>query len=149
MDITQKFHINNLVKSAVAAFAVLVFAFAGSAVHALPACTGAVGEQPDVTCASATSSSKSAVTQGITSAGGAGTTGSTLTDLVKNIISALLFIVGAVAVIMIIVGGIRYVTSNGDQAHVKAAKDTIMYAVVGLVVAILAYAIVQFVVSHL
>ena len=92
---------------------------------------------------------KASVTEGINAAGGTGTTGSTLTDLVKNIISVLLFIAGAVAVIMIILGGIRYITSNGDQAQVKGAKDTIMYSVIGLVVAILAYAIVRFVVSHL
>lgn len=68
--------------------------------------------------------------------------------LFTQIVNILLFIIGAVAVIMIIVGGIRYVTSNGDQAHVKAAKDTIMYAIIGLVVAILAYAIVNFLVSN-
>lgn len=91
---------------------------------------------------------KTEVTNGITSAGG----GSTVTDLptlVQSIISVLLFIVGAVAVVMIIIGGLRYVTSNGDQSHVKAAKDTILYSVIGLIVAILAYAIVQFVVSKL
>jgi hypothetical protein cdiviTM7_00647 len=60
----------------------------------------------------------------------------------------LLFLLGAVCVIMIIVGGFRYVTSNGDQSAVKAAKDTILYAVVGLIVAIAAYAIASFVVSY-
>jgi hypothetical protein len=49
---------------------------------------------------------------------------------------------------MIIVGGIRYTTSNGDSGRIKAAKDTITYAVVGLVVAILAYAIVNFVIKN-
>lgn len=72
-----------------------------------------------------------------------------LNSFIKTIINVLLFVVGAVAVIMIIVGGIRYVTSNGEQAHVKGAKDTILYAVVGLVVAILAYAIVNFVVGSI
>jgi hypothetical protein len=50
---------------------------------------------------------------------------------------------------MIIVGGIRYVTSAGDSSKVKAAKDTIMYSVVGLAIAILAYAIVNFVIRQL
>lgn len=148
MNTSKKFHISSLVKSFVAVFAVLAFAFAAPAAQALPACTGAAGEVPG-SCSPATTNAKNSVNEGITAAGGAGTTGSTLTDLVKKIIGVLLFVGGAVAVIMIIVGGIRYITSNGDQAHVKAAKDTIMYAVVGLVVAILAYAIVQFVVSHL
>ena len=68
-----------------------------------------------------------------------------LEDGIKNIVNLLLFILGAIAVIMIIIGGIRYTTSNGDASNTKAAKDTILYAVVGLVVAILAYAIVNFV----
>ena len=70
-------------------------------------------------------------------------------DIVKNIISTLLFVLGIVAVIMIIIGGIRYATSNGDSSQLKAAKDTILYAVIGLVVAIMSFAIVQFVVGRL
>lgn len=70
------------------------------------------------------------------------------TGVITSIVNLLLFVAGAVAVVMIIIGGIRYVTSNGDQAHVKAAKDTIMYSIIGLVVAILAYAIVGFVTTN-
>jgi hypothetical protein len=69
-------------------------------------------------------------------------------SMAQKIVSTLLFILGILAVIMIIVGGIRYVTSAGDASRVKAAKDTVMYSVVGLVVAILAYAIVTFVVGR-
>jgi hypothetical protein len=61
----------------------------------------------------------------------------------------MLIIGGIIAVIMIILGGIRYTTSNGDQAGVKAAKDTILYAIVGLVVTISGYAIVTWVVGKL
>ncbi len=68
-----------------------------------------------------------------------------LQDGIKTIVTILLFILGAIAVIMIIIGGIRYTTSNGDASSIKAAKDTILYAVIGLIVAILAYAIVNFV----
>lgn len=68
-----------------------------------------------------------------------------LPDRIKTIVNILLFLLGAIAVIMIIIGGIRYATSNGDAGSVKGAKDTILYAVIGLVVAILAYAIVNFV----
>ena len=50
-------------------------------------------------------------------------------------------------VIVIIVGGIRYTTSNGDAAGVKSAKNTILYAVVGLIVIIMASAITQFVIQ--
>jgi magnesium-transporting ATPase (P-type) len=70
-----------------------------------------------------------------------------LEDGIKDIVNVLLFILGAIAVIMIIIGGIRYTTSNGDASNIKAAKDTILYAVIGLIVAILAYAIVNFVVG--
>src|SRR5690606_31891708 len=62
---------------------------------------------------------------------------------VQNIVNALLFLLGIAAVIMIIFGGFRYVTSNGDSGKLEQAKNTILYAVVGLLVAILAFAIVN------
>lgn len=65
----------------------------------------------------------------------------------KTITNVLLYIIGAIAVIMLIVGGIRYVTSGGDAGAVTSAKNTILYAVVGIVVAILAYAVVNFVIT--
>lgn len=65
----------------------------------------------------------------------------------RTITNVLLFIIGAIAVIMLIIGGIRYVTSSGDSAAVTSAKNTILYAVVGIVVAILAYAVVNFVIT--
>lgn len=72
-----------------------------------------------------------------------------LTNLFATIANILLFLVGAVAVIMLIVGGFRYVTSNGDQNSVTAAKNTILYAIIGIVVAFLAYAAVNFVTTQL
>lgn len=67
----------------------------------------------------------------------------------KTIVNIFLFIIGAIAVIMLIYGGIRYTISGGDSKNVTAAKDTILYAVVGIIVAILAYAIVNFVIGGL
>ncbi|HET9411448.1 MAG TPA: hypothetical protein VFO38_01205 [Candidatus Saccharimonadales bacterium] len=64
---------------------------------------------------------------------------------IKNVTNLLVFVVGAIAVIMIIIGGIRYVTSAGEQAAITGAKNTILYAIVGVIVAIAAYAIVNFV----
>ncbi len=61
----------------------------------------------------------------------------------------LLFVIGALSVIMIIVGGIRYVVSGGNSAQVTAAKNTILYAIVGLVVAFLAFAIINFLLGSL
>ena len=84
------------------------------------------------------------ITKGTEAAGGKGQT--SLGESIKQVINVLLFIIGAVAVIMIIIGGIRYVISNGDSSQITSAKNTIMYAVIGLVVALLAYAIVNFIV---
>ena len=67
----------------------------------------------------------------------------------NRITSILLFIVGAVAVIMLIFGGIRYIVSGGDQNNVTAAKNTILYAIIGIIVALLAYAAVDFVTKSL
>lgn len=68
-------------------------------------------------------------------------------DVVQIVVNILLFIVGLVAVIMIIVSGIRFVTSGGDSGAVASAKNTLLYSVIGLVVAFLAFAIVSFVLN--
>ncbi len=67
----------------------------------------------------------------------------------KRITSILLFLVGAIAVIMLIIGGIRYVVSGGDQSQVTAAKNTILYAIVGIIVAFLSYAAIDFITKSL
>ena len=69
-------------------------------------------------------------------------------SLVKTVVNTLLYVLGVIAVIMIIVGGIRYATSGGDASGIKGGKDTVLYAVIGLVVAILAYSIVNFVIGR-
>lgn len=74
-----------------------------------------------------------------------GNQGGDLGARIEDIVNLLLFVLGAIAVIMIVIGGIRYATSNGESSSIKSAKDTILYAVIGLVVALLAYAIVNFV----
>ncbi|RWZ79418.1 MAG: hypothetical protein EOT04_01715 [Candidatus Chaera renei] len=63
----------------------------------------------------------------------------------QTVTNILLFVVGAIAVIMLIIGGIRYVLSNGDQNAITGAKNTILYAIVGIIVAFLAFAAVNFV----
>jgi len=88
------------------------------------------------------------ISQGVNDAGGAGQIGQkSLGDRIKTIVNILLYLLGAIAVVMIVIGGIRYATSNGDASAVTSAKNTILYAVIGLVVAILAYAIVNFVIK--
>lgn len=65
--------------------------------------------------------------------------------VITTIINTMLFIVGLLAVIMIIYAGIRFVTAHGDEKQVESARQTIIYSVVGLIVAILAYALVNWV----
>jgi type IV secretory pathway VirB2 component (pilin) len=64
---------------------------------------------------------------------------------VTSLLGTVYFWAGIVAVIVIVVGGIRYTTANGDPGKIKAGKDTILYAIVGIVVIIMATAITQFV----
>ncbi len=70
-----------------------------------------------------------------------------LTSLLTTIINVVIGIVGFIAVIMMILGGISFITSQGDAAKVTKAKNTILYGVVGLIVAMLAFAIVNFVLN--
>ncbi len=72
--------------------------------------------------------------------------GEKVNGFVKNLVNTLLYIIGALAVVMIIVGAIRYTASAGNSSQTTAAKNTILYAVVGLALAIFAFAIVNFVI---
>ncbi len=67
----------------------------------------------------------------------------------STVVNTMLFLVGAISVIMLIIGGIRYVVSAGDQNAVQGAKNTILYAIVGIVISFLAYALVNFVLTSL
>jgi Na+/phosphate symporter len=72
-----------------------------------------------------------------------------INNIVHTIVNLLSAIVGIVAVIMIIVGGFRYITSGGNDTSVTSAKNTILYAIIGLVVVALAQLIVRFTLSKL
>jgi hypothetical protein len=72
---------------------------------------------------------------------------SSVSSLIRTVINILSIIVGVVAVIMIIIGGFRYITSGGKQESVTGAKNTILYAVIGLVIVALAQIIVRFVLT--
>ena len=67
----------------------------------------------------------------------------------KQVTNTVLYVVGIIAVIMLIIGGIKYVVSGGDSKKVTDAKNTVLYAIIGLVIAFLAFAIVNFVISAL
>lgn len=83
---------------------------------------------------------------GVNSTGGTGAV--SFEENFKTITNTILYILGAVAVLMIIIGGVRYVVSGGDSSAVSGAKNTILYAVIGLVVAMLAFAIVNFIIGR-
>ncbi len=68
---------------------------------------------------------------------------------IKKIISIILYVAGAIAVVMLIFGGVKYITSGGSQEKVAEAKNTILYAIIGVVVCLLSFAIVEFVIAGL
>ncbi len=72
-----------------------------------------------------------------------------LTESITNIINAVIAVLGIVCVVVIIIGGVNYMTSSGDSGKVKKAKDTILYGVIGLVICVLAFAIVNFVIKNI
>ena len=120
------------IKTAIAAF-VLAIAGAGAALTPAPAYADA----------------KSEIEKGMTNTGLSGGTSDNLETVAKRIINVILYIVGILAVVMIIIGGVQYTTSAGDQAAVTKAKNTILYGLIGLAVAVLAYAIVNFVITKI
>ncbi len=96
---------------------------------------------------------KQAVCDGINLTGGTNScdpaaAGTGITDLVANIISIFSYVIGVAALIMIMVGGFKYITSQGDANSISSAKNTILYAVIGLVVALFAQLIVRFVINR-
>lgn len=70
-----------------------------------------------------------------------------LNNFIATVINILSVIVGVIAVIMIIVGGFKYITSGGDSTKVGSAKNTILYALIGLVIVAVAQVIVKFVLT--
>ena len=68
-------------------------------------------------------------------------------EFIKDLVNMLLYVLGAVSIVVIIFAGIFYTTSVGDQNMVTKAKNTLLYAVVGLIVAVSAYAIVNYVLN--
>ena|SRR5688572_16924962 len=68
-------------------------------------------------------------------------------NTVGQVMSATFILIGALAVLFMLVGAARYITSNGEQPRIAQAKNTILYAVVGIVVSLLGFVIVQFVIG--
>ncbi len=77
------------------------------------------------------------------------TSGTTLNKIIKVALDLLSIVVGIISVVMIIVGGIKYSLSQGDSAQTNSAKNTVLFAIVGLVIVGLAQVIVKFVLNKL
>lgn len=97
---------------------------------------------------------KDAACQGVALTGGSCTTDPNATEnkinsTIATVINIFSWIVGITAVIMIIIGGFKYITSQGDSGNVSGAKNTILYAVIGLVIVAMAQVIVKFVLNKL
>jgi len=112
---------------------------------AAPAVVPAVVHADDIT-------SKEQICKGVEfnkDASGCSTTrsGSDPVALIKKVVQFLIIIIGAISVIMIIFGGFKYITSGGDSNNVQGAKNTIMYAIIGLVIVLFAQGIVTFVLN--
>ncbi len=88
------------------------------------------------------------LSQGSDMAGQGAGLSSDLPSQITAVTNTLLLVIGICAVIMLIIGGFRYVFSQGNEKAISGAKDTILYAIVGIVVAILSYAIVNFVIGR-
>ena len=73
----------------------------------------------------------------------------TLEANVINIINGVIAVLGLICVVVIILGGVQYMTSSGDSGKVKKAKDTILYGIIGLVICVLAFAIVNFIIANI
>lgn len=86
--------------------------------------------------------------KGINAASG-GQSDRKLETVIANIVRILAWIVGVAAVIMLIIAGLRYITAGGDAGGLQAAKNTIIYAIVGLIIAIFAQVIINFVMSRI
>ncbi len=71
-----------------------------------------------------------------------------VSEIIETVINVFSIVVGVVSVIMIIIGGLKYITSGGDSGNVTGAKNTILYAIIGLVVVALAQVIVRFVLQQ-
>ena len=78
-----------------------------------------------------------------------GQTTQKLDTSIINIINAVIGVLGLVCVVVMIIGGVNYMTSSGDAGKVKKAKDTILYGLIGLIVCVLAFAIVNFVITNI
>lgn len=121
-------------------FIVLAVIAASALIFSTPALAADCGSE---------NSSQQAICEGVGQTGGqSAASGTTINNLIRTVINFLSIGVGLLAVVMIIVGGFKYITSGGDSNKVASAKKTIIYSVIGLVVAFFAQILVQTVLNE-
>lgn len=106
---------------------VVAFTYAGASPQS-DVCTGIGGSTSGTTC---------------TASGGS----PSVQNIITTIVNVFSYIIGIVAVIMVMVAGFKYITSNGDSGAISSAKNTLIYAIVGLAIVALAQFIVNYVLS--
>ena len=116
---------------------VTVFSFGSAAL--VPAMASADSAAKDAACAAIGGCDQDTTTDG---------SKSKVTNVIQTFINILSWVVGVVSVIMIIIGGFKFITSGGDSAKVKSAREAVIYALVGLVIVALAQVIVAFVINN-
>lgn len=112
--------------------------------------------KPQVATAELFNSSKSQACEALNTSNGtpaaAGNCGKNsdkrVNDIISSVINIFSFIIGVVAVFMIIISGLKYITAQGDSAGLSSAKNTLLYAIIGLVVVASAQIIVKFVIHR-
>lgn len=117
-------------------------------VPALAAAQGTSSASPEISQGLCSGTGLSADTNSGCTVDSAGAT-SEVNSVIKLVINIFSLIVGLVSVIMIIVGGLKYITSNGESSNISSAKNTIIYAIIGLVIVALAQFIVHFVLGKI
>lgn len=103
---------------------------------------------PPPTVASSTAANEACQGLNLVSPNGCGNGGSQVNDTLSAIINVFSAIVGIVAVIMIIVSGLQFMTANGDPQGIAKARTALLYAIIGLVIVVLAQTIVHFAISQ-
>ena len=87
------------------------------------------------------------IASGSTTSDGCGDNGVDAMSVIHNVVQFIVIIIGVLTVVMIIVGGTKYITSGGDSNKTASAKNTIMYALIGVVIVLLAQGLVSFVLT--
>ena len=113
----------------------------------VPIVTNVLLLQASVIATSTINCDDSNIPEAVKAASGCNGSGNELPNSIITIINSIIGVLSIVAVIFIIYGGVQYMTSAGDASKAKKAKDTILYACIGLIVCALAFAIVNFAIN--